>query len=49
MDPSLERAYRKLGEIYVQMKQPAKARQVFERYLKFMPDNVTARSAMGAQ
>ena len=49
MDPSLERAYRKLGEIYVQMKQPAKARQVFERYLKFMPDNVTARSAMDAQ
>ncbi len=49
MDPSLERAYRKLGEIYTRTKQPAKARQVFERYLKFMPGNVTARSAMDNQ
>lgn len=49
MDPSLERAYRKLGEIYARTNQPEKARQVFERYLKFMPDNVTARSAMDVQ
>lgn len=49
MDPSLERAYRKLGEIYTRTKQPAKARRVFERYLEFMPGNVTARSAMDAQ
>lgn len=49
MDPSLERAYRKLGEVYTRTKQPEKARQVFERYLKFMPDSVTARTAMDAQ
>jgi Tfp pilus assembly protein PilF len=49
MDPSLERAYRKLGEVYTRMKQPAKARQSFERYLKFMPGNVTARSALDMQ
>ena len=49
MDPSLERAYRKLGEVYTRLKQPGKARQVFERYLKFMPGNVTARTAMDAQ
>jgi hypothetical protein len=49
MDPSLELAYRKLGEIYSRTNQPAKARQVFERYLKFMPGNVTARSALDIQ
>lgn len=49
MDPSLESAYRKLGEIYARTKQPEKARQVSERYLKFMPDNVTARSALDLQ
>ena len=49
MDPSLERAYRKLGEIYTRTKQPDKARQLFERYLQFMPNNVTARSAMDVQ
>lgn len=49
LDPSLEQAYRKLGEIYSQSKQPQKARQVFERYLKFMPGSVTARSAMDLQ
>ena len=49
MDPSLELAYRKLGEIYSRTNQPEKARQVFERYLRFMPGNVTARSAMDIQ
>jgi hypothetical protein len=49
MDPSLESAYRKLGEIYQKAKQPEKARELFERYLKFMPDNVTARTAMELQ
>lgn len=49
MDPSLEMAYRKLGEIYTRTKQREKARETLRRYLQFMPGNVTARSALDLQ
>ncbi len=49
MDPSLESAYRKLGEIYSQKKQPAKLRETLQRYLKFDPNNVTVRTLLDEQ
>ncbi len=48
-DPSLESAYRKLGEIYAQNKQPDKMRETLLRYLKFNPNNVTVRIAIDVQ
>jgi hypothetical protein len=49
LDPSLEQAYKKLGEIYARTKQLAKVRETLEHYLKFMPENVTAQIALAAQ
>lgn len=49
LDPSLEPAYRKLAEIAREMRQPAKLRETFDRYLKFMPESVTARIAVQSQ
>jgi hypothetical protein len=49
LDPSLEAAYRRLGEIMRDQRQSAQMRSVFESYLKFMPDNVTARIALDTQ
>jgi len=49
LDPSLEAAYRRLGEIMRDRRQPAQMRAVFESYLKFMPNNVTARIALETQ
>ena len=43
MDPSFEQAYRKLGEIYSRLKEPQKVRETLRRYLKFMPNNVSAQ------
>jgi Flp pilus assembly protein TadD len=47
LDPSLEIAYQRLGEIYIKKNDPARLRQTLERYLKFMPGNITTRSALG--
>lgn len=49
LDPSLEPAYRRLAEIMRQTNRPDALRQVFERYLKFMPENVNARIALQSQ
>lgn len=49
MDPSLETAYRKLAEIYSRAKQPEKVRQTLQRYLEFMPNNVSVQSALDQQ
>ena len=49
MDPSLETAYRKLGEIYLQKKQPEKLKETLQRYLKFNPNNVTVRTVLDEQ
>jgi tetratricopeptide (TPR) repeat protein len=49
MDPSLETAYRKLGEIYSQKKEPDNVRKILQRYLKFMPDNVTLQYLLDQQ
>jgi Tfp pilus assembly protein PilF len=46
LDPSLETAYRRLGEIMGQLRKPDLMRAVFERYLEFMPNNVNARIAL---
>jgi tetratricopeptide (TPR) repeat protein len=48
-DPSLEPAYRRLGEIMRQRRRPDELRAVFESYLKFMPNNVTAKIALQSQ
>lgn len=45
MDPSLERAYQMLTEIYFKANQPVKVRQTLKRYRKFNPKNMVARSA----
>jgi hypothetical protein len=49
LDPSLEAAYRRLGEIMRQQRKPEEMRAVFDRYLEFMPNNVTARIALQSQ
>ena len=49
LDPSLEVAYRRLGEIMRERRRPDEMRAVFESYLKFMPNNVTARIALQSQ
>lgn len=49
LDPSLEPAYRKLAEIMREARQPRKLTEVFEQYLRFMPENVSARIALQAQ
>ncbi len=46
LDPSLETAYRRLVEVYLRAGQPEKVRGTFERYLRFMPNNVTAQTAL---
>jgi hypothetical protein len=46
LDPSLETAYRSLGEIYRDAHDFAGVRRTFEQYLRFMPDNITARKAL---
>ena len=48
-DPSLEPAYRRLGDIMRERRRPDELRAVFETYLKFMPDNVTAKIALQSQ
>jgi hypothetical protein len=48
LDPSLESAYRSLGEIYARANDAPRARATMARYLKFMPQSVTARKAMAA-
>lgn len=49
LDPSLEAAYRRLTEIYARTGQRAKVRSTFERYLRFMPNNVTAQTALALE
>ena len=49
MDPSLEKAYRKLGDIYLKRKQRDKLRETLQRYLNFMPGNVTVQTALDEQ
>jgi tetratricopeptide (TPR) repeat protein len=49
LDPSLETAYRRLAEIYMRTGARAKVRETFERYLRFMPNNVTARTALSVE
>jgi len=46
LDPSLESAYRSLGEIYLRASNAEGVRKTFERYLKFMPNSMTARKAL---
>jgi hypothetical protein len=46
LDPSLEQAYRKLGELYDKRGDRARARQALGRYLKFMPGNLAAQAAI---
>jgi len=49
MDPSLEAAYRQLGDIYSKNKQPDKMRETLQRYLRFNPNNVTVRAVLDQQ
>ena len=49
IDPSLEQAYRKLGEIYASRKQPEKLRETLQRYLNFMPNNVSVQILLDQQ
>src|SRR3989442_13776914 len=46
LDPSLELAYQRLGEIFLESNQPLKVRETLERYLKFNPDSFQARNAL---
>jgi len=46
IDPSLEVAYRRLVEIYARDHRDREVRAVFERYLKFRPQSLTAREAV---
>jgi Tfp pilus assembly protein PilF len=48
-DSSMETAYRRLAEIYLRTGPRAKVRETFERYLRFMPNNVTAQTALALQ
>jgi len=42
LDPALESAYRSLGEIYLKRNDLVELRHTLERYLKAMPNNLTA-------
>jgi len=46
LDPSLEGAYRALGEIFMRANDVNGARTALQRYLKFMPQSLTARKAI---
>ena len=46
LDPGLETAYRKLAEIYLSRNNSLELRHTLERYLKAMPNNLTARKAL---
>jgi Flp pilus assembly protein TadD len=48
LDPSLESAYRSLGETYNRANDRAGARTALQWYLKFMPQSVTTRRALSA-
>jgi predicted CXXCH cytochrome family protein len=43
LDPSVPDAYRKLSDIYDQLRQYVLSKQVLAEYLKFMPQNITLR------
>ena len=45
LDPSLQDAYRSLEETYLRLGDRQAARQTIDRYLKFMPQSITARMA----
>ncbi len=46
LDPSFEETYFRLAALHAEAKNPAKARQALERYLKVMPNSVAARTAL---
>jgi tetratricopeptide (TPR) repeat protein len=46
LDRSLEIAYQRLGEIYIQQNDPARLRQTLERYLQFMPGHIGTQTAL---
>jgi hypothetical protein len=46
LDPSLESAYRSLAEIHSRANNAEGVRKTLERYLKFMPNSITARKAL---
>ena len=47
LDPSLEVAYRRLVEVYAKSNRERQIDEVFERYLKFRPQSLSAREALG--
>lgn len=47
LDPSIEMVYRLLAGIYAETHDDAGVRQTLERYLKFSPQSVTVRAALG--
>jgi Tfp pilus assembly protein PilF len=46
LDPSLKDAYIALAALYGQAGNPAAAQKTLERYLAFMPQNITVRKAL---
>jgi tetratricopeptide (TPR) repeat protein len=46
LDPSFQDAYRSLETTYLRANNRQAARETLERYLKFMPQSITARSAL---
>ena len=46
LDPSLEAAYRSLGEIFAKAEDQDGVRTIYQRYLQFMPQNISARKAL---
>jgi tetratricopeptide (TPR) repeat protein len=46
LDPDLESAYRRLGDIYLNGNNLVGLRQTLERYLQAMPNNLTAIQAL---
>ena len=46
LDPSLEDAYFLLAQIYANKDQPAMRRRTLERYLRFMPQSISALEAL---
>src|SRR5262249_20824921 len=46
LDPSLEIAYQRLGEIYIEQKDSVRLRQTLERYLKFMPCHIATQATL---
>ena len=46
LDPSLRQAYLLLADIYARMSQPARRRELLERYLRLNPQSLTARQAL---